>query len=643
MDNRNFFIIAFSFLLCVFGTEPLQAQDKGLFEKSITFMSSPRTLSYFVPQDYDSTKKYQLMVGLHGLGDNSTNYRNALITSLNWRNHFPQTIFVFPDGGNDQGKDFYEPENDEEIIGEAISYTMQRYHIDTDRVILQGFSLGGRSALKYGLDNPGEFFGLLLNTPAIQGILDAENDPQAGIEYNYANASQIPVHITNGAEDFFYLWSIERIFEEMVKNNGKVYHAAVPGLGHSVAAFSHLEGAIPFFEDPATAPYDAEIIKIDAPQRTCGSPVNTQVLIRNTGSQDITEVELEYEVNGSSQSHTWSGNLGSYENAWIPLPGLNPSAGSHTLEVEITSLNSGQPDTISTRNTHSEDFIIAGTGMALPLSEGFESIAMPPAGWVQNQTGSIFLWYVDDGVSRDGQNSIAAFNTILLFNTYGIREEIMSPVLDLSTTGSPELSFDMAYNYHKYTPPYFPEDTTFADTLEIAISTDCGTTYTVLYKKGGEELKTFDEAILNPLSLPSVFLDPEEDEWRTEKIDLSAYSSETDAIIRFSYISAIGGAINIDNVLIDQPSSVEEREDNFSFEIYPNPANDHFRVRATGAGAHTVNLYDVSGRRILSDSFEANGQSETWIGTQHFKNGIYFVETISAKGDFARKKLIINR
>src|SRR5665647_2517465 len=112
---KNKIIIAFLLI-----TISSKAQQIGSFSDTINFMSQDRILSCYVPTNYDTSINYRLMVCLHGLGDNSNNYRNGLINSLNWKTVFTNTIFICPDGGSDANKDFSTPPGDEEIIAKCI-------------------------------------------------------------------------------------------------------------------------------------------------------------------------------------------------------------------------------------------------------------------------------------------------------------------------------------------------------------------------------------------------------------------------------------------------------------------------------------------------------------------------------------------
>ncbi|MFW6222492.1 MAG: alpha/beta hydrolase-fold protein, partial [Bacteroidota bacterium] len=525
MKRKYIIIVVFIALI-----SKVSAQQTGNFTDNITFMGQQRTLACHVPSNYDSTVSYNLMIGLHGLGDNAVNYRNALINTLSWPSIFANTVFIFPDGGDDQNKDFYMPAGDEAVIQEAINYAIQNYNIDTNNIILQGFSLGGRSALKYGLDNHGTFKGLLLNTPAIQGLADAVNDPNGSLMFDYSNAPQIPIYVTIGVNDQIYIYNWMPVNERLKKNNAKVKTLEIAGMGHSVPSQQYISPAITFFADPASSDYDIDLFEIETDQRTCNPDIQPKCYIRNKGAQPVTSVDIDYAIGSSSGTYTWTGNIGMYEHAVVNLPLMTAGSGEQDLDLSIGDINGSFTDTINTDNDLSYMIYVGDNPVGIPYAEGFEANM---EGWTYEETGSIFQWYVDGDVKKDGMYSIATFNTILMFYTLGYIESFYSPVMDLSGVASPDLTFDLAYNYHKYTPPYFTNEVLFADTLVISVSTDCGQTFQEIYRKGGADLATAPDPIINPLSLQQVFFTPDSGEWRNEAVDLSAFAGQTEVMLKF--------------------------------------------------------------------------------------------------------------
>lgn len=102
--------------------------------------------------------------------------------------------------------------------------------------------------------------------------------------------------------------------------------------------------------------------------------------------------------------------------------------------------------------------------------------------------GGPFGWYIDSDVKKSGKNSIGTFNNFL-FYSLGSKNFLATPMLDISSLSYKEFSFNLAFNYVKFTPPYVTAETIFTDTLEVLISTDCGKTFTSLfYKKWGQNL-----------------------------------------------------------------------------------------------------------------------------------------------------------
>jgi predicted esterase len=594
------------------------AQQTGSFNAQISFMGQNRTLSCYVPANYNAGNSYKLMIGLHGLGDNSTNYRNVLINNRSWDTIFANTIFVFPDGGSDQNSDFYAPAGDEAIIDSAMAFAMSNYTIDTNYVVLQGFSLGGRSAIKFGLDYPAKFKGLLLNTPAFQGKRDVDNDPATSLVFNYANADQIPMYIAVGDQDIYYN-ILNPLIAILKKQNARLKYVPVANLGHSIPSSAVMSPSFPFFDNQLSPDFDVDIFDSEIPLHTCASSIAPICFVQNRGSATVSSIDIDYQFAGASGTYTWSGNLGAFESTQITLPNINTANGQQQLELSVNAINTNQQDPVLDNNQLADTVEVDLQSLSLPLSEGFESGA---ADWIINTSNSLFFWYTDSDVKKSGSNSIANFGTILYFYTMGNVEYFESPVLDLSGTASPVLTYDIAYNYHRFTPPYATVDTDLSDTLAVVISTDCGQSWQTLYKEGGAELATAQNPIINPVDLNSVFFNPTANEWRSDTLDLSAFTNATEAIIRFNYISGNGGSINLDNISLNGIGlSIQEQTD-VSFEVFPNPADNQVSIKSQEV-IESVELFNTSGQKVFSKSYEGLNQTELKLDVAHLSTGVY--------------------
>ena len=599
-------------------------------DTTINFMGEQRNISIYIPSDYSSSIPAKLMIGLHGLGDNCKNYMNALVFLFD-ESSMPNTIIICPDGGNDSNKDFYSPQGDEAIIDTVISLANSQYNIDASQIILQGFSLGGRSALKFGLDYTEKFKALLLNTPAIQGVKEAVTEGN----FQYANASKIPIYITCGDEDLTYLAPVDSMRLQLIRNNGKVLYRQFP-LGHSVPYMSEMNDYLQFIDSLYISDYDLDIVQIDIPLRTCETSVPFTVLVQNKGSKILTSIKFSYNTGGGASYYSWTGQLEPFQHLDIEFPNLDISSGIYILTVEVDSLNVTFGDTVDYNNSANAAFNVATQSKTLPYVESFTNIADFEDDWIPIPSGDYFTALDYDPSGK----FLYAFNTIWIFETMGRKEEIISPLLDLSSISNPSLAFDVAYAYTLYTADFIGTELIFADTLEVLISTDCGETYKSLYKKGGEELLTFNKPLTNVVDLNVFFYtSPTSNDWRREWVDLSAYASNTSAIIKFSYISAQGGLIFLDNIAFSNETSGIKGIEMGEIVVFPNPANDNLTIHSGDCQLKSINLFDISGKKVMS-SENINGSSSI-LNVTGISNGFYMLELTTSSGKRIVKKVSI--
>lgn len=610
------------------------AQQKGSFEASTFFMNETRPLSCYVPLNYDSTQQYHLMICLHGAGDNSVNLRNALVNSLNWPGIFSNTIFICPDGGSDRARDFYAPAGDEGMIDSSISYAVQHYNIDTSEIILHGFSLGGRSALKYGLDHPAKFKALLLNTPALQGMFDIDNVPGASLGFDYPKASLVPMYITVGAADQTYAPLVNMLVGRLKKNDGILDFTEVAGLGHTIPGGAVTNNALAFMAHPVKADYDLDVFQLGAKDRYC-SDIQATCLVRNTGAAMVTSIKLNIQYGSISTSHTWTGSLAAYQHAAISLPAIAAANGTGVLKVTLAEINTSHADPNAANDTISHTIEVVRETTVSRIEENFEGNI---SSWI-NQEDSYRSWYIDS--NRTG-NYIGCGSSPFYFNTANATSYILSPAFNLSAAAEPTLSFDLAFNYLKYTSPYFVRDTAFADTLEILVTADCGQSFRRIYKKGGAELATAAGPIVNGLRQEDVDFLPKPNEWRKEIIDLKPYTGAANVYLKFNYISGNGGNMYMDNVRIAEglPTGTDDRTALPVFSMYPNPAGNTVNLTIPDPHPARITIYDNMGKTALWQNDVSGGQVS--IDLNELSNGFYVIEVAGPSGK-ATKKLLISK
>jgi pimeloyl-ACP methyl ester carboxylesterase len=211
-------IICLIFTGLIFTCDIATAQKLKPGPQDLTFFSkvdeTNQPYSVFIPENFDETKKYPLVIFLHGA----------------WSNHHLGLRRVFGQG-NIQGTDFAKPgvipiESDleatrywpkfkdvnyivaaplargtagyqgvpEDDVYEMLDDLKSRFQIDEDRIYLTGLSMGGGGTVWLGLTRPDTWAAIAPVCPA----------PPEGSTEIANNAFNIPVHLFIGDKDFLY-------------------------------------------------------------------------------------------------------------------------------------------------------------------------------------------------------------------------------------------------------------------------------------------------------------------------------------------------------------------------------------------------------------------------------------------------------
>lgn len=173
------------------------------------------------------------------------------------------------------------------------------------------------------------------------------------------------------------------------------------------------------------------------------------------------------------------------------------------------------------------------SGATLPLVEGFQSSTYPPANWSVFDAGSDNVkWALSTGAGQASTQSTVFDN----FNTdvTGTRDQLNTYV-NLSSFTNAKMTFYRAYGQTFASPNI--------DSLEIRVSTNCGSTSTQAYYKGGTQIGT------GTGSGSAIFV-PTSAQWAKDSIDLSPYVGNSSVMISIINRSHYGDGLYLDNINI---------------------------------------------------------------------------------------------
>jgi predicted peptidase len=207
------------------------AVDTSAFEKK-TFNSMPYRL--FVPVDYDKTKKYPLVLWLHGVSARGTDNERQIIEGNTlgatiWtkpENQAKNPAFVVapqcsPDGWWAQGPEL-KPSKDLEKVVALLKDLQKQYSIDPDRLYVVGQSMGGYGAWSIVTDYPEMF-------AAAVPLCGGGNLSKAKDLVN------VPIWAFHGDEDDAVEVERSREMIEAIKEaGGNPKYTEYAGVGHSV-------------------------------------------------------------------------------------------------------------------------------------------------------------------------------------------------------------------------------------------------------------------------------------------------------------------------------------------------------------------------------------------------------------------------
>lgn len=277
---------------------------------------------------------------------------------------------------------------------------------------------------------------------------------------------------------------------------------------------------------------------VNPPLNLCSTTFTPVITVKNNGTNAITSLTINYQINASAPTTpvVYPVTLAAGASTNVTLsPVATVTPGANTFKVTISSVNN-LTDPNSADNVSQVSFT-AGASTALPISEGFEGATFPPNGWRIINPDGLVTWARTTLAAKTGTAS-ARVNIWNYTPASNQLDYLVAPLFNLTGWGGGAVSFHYAYKTYSGTPADH-------DSLEVVVSTDCGTNWTSLWKRGGTQLATEAGNATNNWA-------PTAAQWTSTpiKVSLDAYVASGNILVAFRTKNRYGQNIYIDDVNI---------------------------------------------------------------------------------------------
>ena len=361
----------------------------------------------------------------------------------------------------------------------------------------------------------------------------------------------------------------------------------------------------------------------------CTNTITPVVTFGNAGLDTIKTIKVNYQIDGGAiTTLNWTGALAKCDSVTLTLASSTVTVGSHILKVFTTDPN-GNVDQVLSNDFVDKTFAVFEVA-STPIFEGFEGlgtnlIAFPRANWgVQNVTGGT-TWQLDSTrkSSSTGTRSIV-LNNPNVANSNGALDYFISPIVKNSTSfDSMFVDFDLAYR----PGIQYPGATVFPlDTLELLATSDCGATFTTVWKKYGNELQTVNDP---SYSYITAFVPQLKAEWKTVRVYLSPFVNNRNFQLYFAVKGNKQNNVWIDNINITSKTLPQKLKDE-GYLIYPNPFNGSFLIHHSAVEPPTdlqaAQVYNAAGQLVWDKRYNGNADRQITVNLKDMAKGMYILK-----------------
>jgi phospholipase/carboxylesterase len=177
--------------------------------------------SIYVPEDYDSSQDYPLVMALHGGAGHGRLFLWSWLREVRGR----RVILVAPTAVGDTWS-LMEPPIDAANLARVLQEVAQCWRVDRARLLLTGMSDGGTFTLLGGIDDESPFTHLAPVAASFHPLLLTMADPR--------RVRNLPVYLVHGALDWMFPVSVARAAERSLKAAGAaVTYREIADLSHA--------------------------------------------------------------------------------------------------------------------------------------------------------------------------------------------------------------------------------------------------------------------------------------------------------------------------------------------------------------------------------------------------------------------------
>lgn len=337
-----------------------------------------------------------------------------------------------------------------------------------------------------------------------------------------------------------------------------------------------------------------------------------------------TTIQLYDNSTGGPTSWSWSMPGGTPSSSTVQNPTVSyASPGTYT--VTLTATNGFGSSTSTTT------VVVSNTGLSLPFTEGFQNTTFLPTGWLPVDVNNDGMFWSRNASVGQASTACAMFDNYNL-DVAGARDEMRTPKLNITNMSACTLTFWVAYaRYGLY------QSVMYSDTLEVKVSSNCGSTWTQVYIKGGNTLSTNGQ-----VDVQNAIFVPTSTQWRQETVVLNSYVGNN-IMVSFVNRGRYGQALYVDNINISGTLVGLDEYHFGNFNLYPNPNNGEFDVmfETSVNDDYTVEILNSIGQVVATEQLsDFSGQYNRHFDLSGFGKGVYLM-TIRNQENKMVKRLVV--